>query len=628
MDIGLKRIRYSGGPKQGPNKWGQEVFGNDNYDKVIREITQNSTDNPLDVEQQDAIHVKIKSFELPISEFPWFRLLKTSFENGLDFLLDSYDEQGEVCKNYKRAINLLSKEKISVLKISDYNTSGLYGDWNDKNSTLFRFFGSIGVSVEDGDGGGSRGHGKTAPFNLSKLNTCFYSSYSNKNDIDQYIYYGVSDLVFFEDNGDKFSGKIFYCDFDGKDEYKAISLENYTEASLNNIPQWMTERNEHGTDIFIIGFEPNDNDWEAEIIRAFMRNFYAAIIDKKLEVDINNFKLNSESILSDDTKKIFLNTIAKDFTLEFIDTYINGVKKYKELPGLGNCSVHVLRKDQYCRKIDMMRSRQMKIYEIRKNTWASYDYAAVFCCRSIEGSKILRKMEGSTHTAWDYKKIKNGRKYYEEYRDFIRDAVYEIAGSVDGDDEEVNIEDILFTGIGDIAEGKNGLSEKETKVETARQIPVEPIDKIILNVGDGDIVISSDGKAKKRKRNKKKSEGEIRTPDSREVERTNRRTNKIKRSYKIEDFNFVVIRNEESQCFDLHIDNRSKEVKRISEIIFDVPDENGKGLGIKLIKRVLDQNMNDISMVTENCYGPFKVNEGGNLFKIFPIELNVLLKIK
>lgn len=621
MPINYHRIPFVGGRKQGPNKWGQEVFGKDNYDKVVREIAQNSTDNPYPVDDHTTVKLSISTMEINVSEIPSVDTLVESFESSLDYLGSSgYGEGGEVYNRFKRGIDLLKNEKIRILKFSDFNTTGLYGSWSDPNSPIYRFFATIGFSIEDGDGGGSRGHGKTAPFNLSGINTCFYASQSTyENGELQKTYYGCTDLVYHEVGEKKFSGELFYSDFDEDCEYKAITFNNELDAE-DNIPAWMRQRTENGTDVFIVGFETEEGlNWEDEIIRCFMRNFYAAIIDEKLEADVNGFVLNRSSIQSERYSDLFDEYDRSDYTWQYINTYINGEKETEYLPLLGECSVSILVKDNYGRKIDMMRSRRMKITDVRKNTWAGKDFAAVFCCKSIEGSKILRKMEGSTHTKWDYKKVTSGRKYYDEYMGFIKEVIQEYASVSIGDEEDLVISDMFVEGFG----FHQGSSQSNTPdvLETARLSPGSLKQKVSKSIKTGVYIVSRKGKVKRRRVIKKEKR-------PKEETRTNPTTSSGDKSYKVEDFEFKIIRNERDGCFDILVLNKGNTEKKIQELQFAIPDETGKTLDLDLVKGLLDNTGNVVIRKSKNKFGPVSLDVGVNRLKASSNELNVLLMIK
>ena len=64
-------------------------------------------------------------------------------------------------------------DRLLVLRVSDYQTSGLTGDDYDENSSVHSFLRSEGYSAGTEDRGGSFGFGKKAPFSLSNLRTCF-----------------------------------------------------------------------------------------------------------------------------------------------------------------------------------------------------------------------------------------------------------------------------------------------------------------------------------------------------------------------------------------------------------------------------------------------------------------------
>jgi hypothetical protein len=527
MSIGLKRVPFSGGRKQGPNKWGEEVFGEGDYNKTVREITQNSSDNPKDKDQSEPVNIKIESFEINVSDIPESYILKESFKHGLAELKETYDPKGIACTKFSRAINVLSKEKITILKFSDYNTKGLYGEWDDTKSPIYRFFASIGFSIENGEGGGSRGHGKTAPFNLSKINTVFYSSHSKHNNKDQFTYFGSTDLIYFKNNKGQFNGEIFYCDHDGATEYKAISFNSLKEAE-GTIPPWMMQRTQEGTDVYVVGFEPPTDDWKELIIKSYMRNFYAAIIDHKITVEINGSLLDNKSIYTSEYLNLFDETDRRDRTLQYIDTYINGHSETRDLPLLGNCCVKVLRKEGYSRSYDLMRSRKMMIEDQRKRAWSSYDYAAVFCCESSEGSKILRKTEGSTHRKWDFKSIRNGEKYRIEIRDFIRDVVTKIAGNGSSEEEDIQVAELFSAGIGLTGIGQDSISNKLDDNETGRKSPGMESFKKELVAKDGTVIIDSSGKLRRKKGLVKKKK--------KRKKRTNQNIGNKKKTFSVSDF--------------------------------------------------------------------------------------------
>ncbi|KAA5827750.1 hypothetical protein FPF71_02625 [Algibacter amylolyticus] len=620
MSIGLKRVPYSGGRKQGPNKWGEEVFGEGDYNKTVREITQNSSDNPKDINQLDPVKIKIESFEVDVNQIPGSQELKDSFKCGLNYLKAGYDESGVTCSKFQKGIDLLSGDKITILKFSDYNTTGLYGDWDDTSSPIYRFFASVGYSIEGGEGGGSRGHGKTAPFNLSRINTVFYSSYSKHEGKEQHTFFGSTDLIYFEQEGQKYKGEIFFCDHDDGTEYRTITYDSFEEAK-RTIPSWMAQRTEEGTDVYVVGFEPKSDDWEDLIIKSYMRNFYAAIIDNKITVEINGKLLDSNTINTIQFISLFDKNDKQDRTLQYIDAYMNGHSETRELPLLGKCCVKVIQKDGYARSYDMMRSRKMMIQDQRKRTWSSYDYSAVFCCESTHGSEILRKTEGSTHRAWDFKSLVGGEKYRVEIRDFIREVVTAVAGSGASDEEDVQVAELFAAGIGLSGGGQNTASAEITDNETGRKLPQIKKDNIIpVNVKSGTVRIDPNGNIKKARPIKEKRKKKTQ-------EKTNPNTSNKRKKYSVSEFPHVVVRNEKDLCFDVHIENIKSVDIELQTLSFNIPDENGNSLDIKLMNTVKDNRGDSLLTKSTNTFGPLRLTPGSNIIKAYPDELNVLILI-
>lgn len=68
---------------------------------------------------------------------------------------------------FDKAIDVFNQDFIDVLRISDFNTTGLTGSDKDYNSAWQNLVKSSGVSNKGGTSGGSFGIGKSAPFACS-----------------------------------------------------------------------------------------------------------------------------------------------------------------------------------------------------------------------------------------------------------------------------------------------------------------------------------------------------------------------------------------------------------------------------------------------------------------------------
>src|SRR2546426_3125653 len=83
-------------------------------------------------------------------------------------------------------------DSVRMLKMSDYNTTGLLGPVTDRGSDWFKLTKAVGSSDKAGGAGGSFGIGKHAPFACSQLRTVLYGT---KDLNGTFAFQGVSKLV-------------------------------------------------------------------------------------------------------------------------------------------------------------------------------------------------------------------------------------------------------------------------------------------------------------------------------------------------------------------------------------------------------------------------------------------------
>ena len=137
---------------------------------------------------------------------------------------------------------VVKEQKISVLRISDFNTSGLEGsDTGKKGSSWSRLTMDSGSANSNIGAQGSYGIGKSAPFACSSLRTVFYSSldrFGKKSTI------GVARLVSYKENASEDSW--------------TTGERHWTHKQGIAIPELATidkdfDRKVTGTDIYIMG---------------------------------------------------------------------------------------------------------------------------------------------------------------------------------------------------------------------------------------------------------------------------------------------------------------------------------------------------------------------------------------
>ena len=154
--------------KEAVNNARIETFRDDIVASLAREISQNSIDEVVD--SQKPVHIKFELLSIDIDKIPDL----VSYENlYVPYTRDTWKGDKDAAQFLNNFSQVIEKKEISVLKISDFNTTGLE---NKKWDSLVL---NTGTShKEKGDSQGSFGIGKAAPFAASALRMVFYESMS------------------------------------------------------------------------------------------------------------------------------------------------------------------------------------------------------------------------------------------------------------------------------------------------------------------------------------------------------------------------------------------------------------------------------------------------------------------
>jgi len=194
-----------------------------------------------------AVKVDFNLFEIS-KESDFLKGLKEEVLNCL-----SYVNKTKSLANYSDELNemikILNQNKISCLRISDFNTVGLKGIKTNMNYDISPWQALVkaqGISNKDNqNSGGTKGIGKNAVFSIAKLNTVFYST-NSKN--DQTVgYEGVSRLMSapIKDTDELTQGIGYFSSNDKNDQIVGEIIDLDKDFNRND---------NFGTDIFILGF--------------------------------------------------------------------------------------------------------------------------------------------------------------------------------------------------------------------------------------------------------------------------------------------------------------------------------------------------------------------------------------
>ena len=396
MDDQLIRYEFgstNGGDETGFNDPVSTAYkGNISY-YLARESLQNVIDARDPKSDKPAVAV-FSLVKVPISVIPDLNNLEKVFKTCSEY----YPNNTDCTEFFNRALKKIrERSDLFVLKVSDYNTTGLTGEDTDREGNYYAFMKAVGSSSKFGGSGGSFGLGKGAFFNASAFKTIFVSSCFNGSCMFQ----GKLRLVSHKMDGDIKQGNGSY----GNQQQLPIRKNEL-------IPEFF-KREEQGTDIYVIDYL-NSEDWKDQMIRSVLENFWLSILDNKLEVIIGDIKVNLENLdeklheyFSDDDR----DSVEKANPLPFYHAYINATPVEKSLEVIGESKLWLFQKAGYPKRISMIRKTGM-IIERRKYDFIG-GFAGVFVCSDKNGNEILRRMENEQHTTWKKENAK-GSKYEDQ----------------------------------------------------------------------------------------------------------------------------------------------------------------------------------------------------------------------
>lgn len=433
---------------------GIETFRGAPYKSLAREICQNSLDACLVEDKPVKVEFDLFSYESEL--LPGYKDLKQVLKSCKDF--SKVNEYKKGIKFFDNALKVINNKKVNILRISDYNTTGLMGSDKNNNSEWINLIKGSGMSNKEGGAGGSFGIGKSAPFACSALRTVFYSTLDKKGKV---AYQGVSRLASCNLNGYITQGIGYYGKKEGNAPiHEQMSIEDkYT-------------RKESGTDIYILGFNVEKN-WKIEILSSILDGFLVSIWNGLLEVKTGEIILNKSTLDTIiDTYKEQLSGNIKDY-YKVLTSEKNIIKKW-DFHNLGEVKLYLLKSEGLCRKVAMSRSTGMKIFEQnRLSTYIEFAGVLILCGQDL--NSFFRDMETPRHDKWEPKRTdnKNAEKYKKELYRTIKDYVNELQ-EVDNN-EELDVE-----GLGEYLADEIEFGDKEKIEGISNKINELTIDEEIL----------------------------------------------------------------------------------------------------------------------------------------------------
>ncbi|MGI9296882.1 MAG: hypothetical protein ACR2QC_03165 [Gammaproteobacteria bacterium] len=418
-----------GGKDDGFNDSGLAHFSGAKFASLVREIIQNSLD-AREMPLGEAVRVVFEVKEIPSDDFPGRAELRKIFKLCVKESRNAKDDKAQ--KFFKRGLAVIEAHKIRLLRMSDYNTTGLSS--SSGVDTWHNLIKGSGISGKSSDAGGSWGIGKNASYVLSELRTVFYSTmYKDKKGAAVRKAQGRSVLMSHGDGEDRTVGTGFYGE------------NGMSPIVGGDIPDFLA-RKDQGTTVCVAGFR-EVKKWMDYITAAVVSSFYVAIRDKNLIVQVGDSTHINAETLTDDFDMLLQNYGEDDefyadvkLGRQMYEALTRGDERDMQLRGLGHCKLRILAGDNLPQQVGIVRNTGMMITAAAKRLQrfpGIGEFVAVCICDDPKGNQLLRRMENPQHDAFQTDHLEDekekGEKALKEMAREIRKRIKEIVASTEQD---------------------------------------------------------------------------------------------------------------------------------------------------------------------------------------------------
>ena len=439
-EVNLAFLENQAGEEEGLGHAGIETFRDTPFVSCSREAGQNT----LDAEDGRPVRLVMRELLVPAEQIPGIDKLRETISQCLrNARLNGSEKDRDYFEN---ANDVVSREKISVLEIADYNTTGLEGPPNDNGSKFHALVKSSGKSNKSTEtSGGSFGIGKNATFAVSDLRTVFYSTIYDTEDGPRYAVQGKVQLV-------------SHRDADGV-ERTSKGYWGYTEhfTAVEDpalVPDWL-RRTTKGTSVFSIGFRGRE-DWVERMTVPLISNFFAAVDDGFIEFEVGENKrvVNGETIselLDDPDIEAVANEASHGDDIKLARDLFRcrksdeAVTKFFSVDGLGDFRAKILVEEGMPKRVAIVRNGMLIAQSLEHfgDKFARFagarDFITLVEPADDEASKVLKSLENPQHNAFsagrldDPEKQKNVSRAMKRLIHEIRTLIQENAEITGGD---------------------------------------------------------------------------------------------------------------------------------------------------------------------------------------------------
>ena len=427
----------SGGRVDGFNDPGIAHFSGTRYSSLARETIQNSLDARDSSDQP--VHVSFEMIELSPDDMG-----RAELSAAFDACRTEVDSDDPAQPELIRAQDVLARERIPFLRVSDRNTTGLRGrHWR----TLVKMQGASFKADLEG-AGGSFGIGKYAPFAVSALRTVFYWTCYEEDGRNLERFQGKCVLMSHQHDGEEAQGTGFYGVRDGCVEMTTSIPDCFRLTRQRSRPIL-------GTSLAIAGFI-EARDWRRRVASSVIENFFYAIDRGQLEVliepgDGDLFQIDDttlgdcfaalldESPDSEDVQAEGGNSLSQAQAFwQISDSDEPAIEKQDQ--DLGHCRLWIRVEEGLPSRVGFVRRTGMLVTTQQRNLIrfpGFRDFAALCVFEDPAGNELLRRMENPKHDQFEPDRLpeedrQRGRRALKRITDWIRGEVRRQAGPPEG----------------------------------------------------------------------------------------------------------------------------------------------------------------------------------------------------
>lgn len=421
----------------GFNEPGIEHFAGSPIVHLAREVNQNSYDSAF---SGSVVKVRMRLLQVETSSIPDVKGLRGTISLCK---AAAQQESPKAEQFFEDAFQELSKPKISVLEISDFETKGMRGP-SENGTPFYAFMKAKGQSRKDSQTAtGSFGIGKFAPYAVSKLRTVFVSSvYEDADGNFIQLTQGKSILMSHDENSERRQGTGFW----------GVRNKCQPVTGVNqDLPSWIQRTNDEGllskskgTKLTILGFD-TASGWQEGLAVSVAENFFGAICAGKLEVEIDDkYNLDQYTIKEFFHKAEIRSAIEKqknepdhfDNCSKYLSALNDGpevIIEESEMQHLGLCQLRILLDEGLPKKVCILRNGMFISDSLSLPGLKSFsdfkEFVAVVECKNSKGVELLRAMEPPRHDDFEPDRLptkeqqKKGAKALKDLASWVRDML-------------------------------------------------------------------------------------------------------------------------------------------------------------------------------------------------------------